>query len=140
MSSRRSEAGGATVELTLLTPLLLLLLVFAVALGRLVEARNQVDGAARDAARAASIMRNPAAASAAAQQTATASLTTGGASCRQAQTSTDTSAFRPGGWVAVTVTCTAALADVAELRVPGAETIKARFVEPIDAYRGVSAP
>lgn len=138
MNRRHDQAGGATVELTLLTPLLLLLLVFGVALGRLVEARNQVDGAARDAARAASIARSPASAVAAAEQTAAASLGSGGASCRQPQTSTDTSAFRPGGWVAVTVTCTADLADVAELRLPGSETIRARFVEPIDIYRSVT--
>ena len=134
----RGEAGGAAIELTLLTPLLLVLLFFAVALGRLVEARNLVDGAARDAARAASLARSPTAAIRAAQQTAAATLGTAGASCREAQTSTDTSAFRPGGWVAVTVTCTADLADLAALRLPGTETIHARFVEPIDLYRSVA--
>ena len=138
MTAPRDERGGATVELTLVTPMLLLLLVFAVALGRLVEARARVDGAARDAARAASISRSPAAAVVAAEQTAAATLAGAGASCRQVLTATDTSAFRPGGWVAVTVTCTADLADVAELRLPGVETIHARFVEPIDQYRGIS--
>lgn len=133
---RRDEAGGATVELTLLTPLLVLLLVFVVGLGRMVEARGLVDGAARDAARAASLARSPQTATLAAQQAASASLAAAGASCRQPSTATDTSAFRPGGWVAVTVTCTAQLADVAELALPGARTISSRFVEPVDTYRG----
>src|SRR5437879_755968 len=100
MTVPRDERGGATVELTLVAPMLILLLVFAVALGRLVEARARVDGAARDAARAASISRSPAAAIVVAEQTATATLASAGASCRQVQTATDTSAFRPGGWVA----------------------------------------
>jgi Flp pilus assembly protein TadG len=137
MTASRDERGGATVELTLVAPMLILLLVFAVALGRLVEARARVDGAARDAARAASISRSASAAIVVAEQTVAATLASGGASCRQVQTATDTSAFRPGGWVAVTVTCTADLADVAELRLPGAETIHARFVEAIDQYRRV---
>jgi Flp pilus assembly protein TadG len=134
----RGEAGGATVELTLLTPLLLLFLVLVVGLGRLGEARSQVDGAARDAARAASLARSPASAAAAARESVSASLAGGGASRRAQQTTPTTSAFRPGGWVAVTVTCTADLTDVAELRLPGSETIRARFVEPIDLYRAVT--
>ncbi len=44
----RAEAGSSTVELVLLTPLLVLFMVFVVALGRLASARAEVDGAARD--------------------------------------------------------------------------------------------
>ena len=47
-----------TVEFVLLGPLLLLLLLFLVLAGRVVEAHGQVDGAARDAARAASLARS----------------------------------------------------------------------------------
>ena len=57
-----------TAELVLVTPLLLLLMLFLVLAGRVVEAHGQVDGAARDAARAASIARSPAEAQAAADQ------------------------------------------------------------------------
>jgi Flp pilus assembly protein TadG len=56
------------VELTLLTPLLLLLLVFVVALGRLAEGRLQVDDAAAQAARAATVAASATGASAVAQQ------------------------------------------------------------------------
>jgi TadE-like protein len=57
-----------TAEFVLLTPLLLALMLFLVLAGRVVEAHGQVDGAARDAARAASLARSPGAAQAAADQ------------------------------------------------------------------------
>ena len=59
---RDNERGSATVELVILTPLLILLLLFVVALGRLAGARIDVDGVAAQAARAASIARSPQAA------------------------------------------------------------------------------
>jgi hypothetical protein len=46
-----------TVEFVVLAPLLLILMLFLVLAGRVVEAHGEVDGAARDAARAASIAR-----------------------------------------------------------------------------------
>jgi Flp pilus assembly protein TadG len=45
------------VEFVFVAPLLLVLMVFLVFAGRVIEAHGQVDGAARDAARAASIAR-----------------------------------------------------------------------------------
>ena len=70
----REETGSVVAELVLLTPLLILVLLFVVALGRLAGARIDVDGAAAQAARAASIARDPATATAMATQTATAAL------------------------------------------------------------------
>jgi Flp pilus assembly protein TadG len=132
------QAGSATVELVLVTPLLILLLLFVVALGRLAGARLQVDGAAGQAARAASLARDPAGAVAAAQQTAAQALAASHVTCQQLDVSVDTAAFRPGGWVAVTVTCAVGLSDMALLHLPGTETIRARFVSGLDVYRGVS--
>ena len=68
------ERGSAAAELVLVTPFLILLLLFAVAAGRLVQARLDVDSAAQQAARAASLARTPAAASAQAIQVARAAL------------------------------------------------------------------
>jgi len=79
----RDERGSVTVELVLLTPLLILLLLFVVALGRLSGARLDVDGAAAQAARAASIARDPTTATAMAQQTATAALGSDHVTCAQ---------------------------------------------------------
>jgi len=129
------EAGGATIELVLCTPLLLGLLMLAVLAGRVAQTRAEVDGAARDAARAASIARDPAAASRAAHQAAAATLGQRGVTCRALTVTTDTGAFRAGGVVAVTITCTIDLADLSLLHVPGSRTVTARFVEPLDAFR-----
>jgi Flp pilus assembly protein TadG len=132
---RADERGGATVELVLLTPLLILVLVFVVALGRLASARLEVDSAAAQAARAASMARDPTTAAALARSLATATLAGHHLSCAPLSVSTDTAAFAPGGWVAVRVSCTASLAGLSLLALPGTQTITSRFVEPLDVYR-----
>jgi Flp pilus assembly protein TadG len=135
---RRDESGSVTAELVLLTPLLILLLLFVVALGRLAGARLDVDGAAAQAARAASIARDPATATAMAQQTATAALGSDDVSCAQLHVSTDTTQFTPGGSVAVTVTCSVSLSDLSGLRLPASESLSSRFVAVIDQYRSAA--
>lgn len=136
---RRSgdELGSATAELVILTPLLILLLLFVVALGRLAGARIDVDGAAAQAARAASIARSPGAASAVAQQTASSALGAQHITCVHLAVSVDTANFTPGGSVAVTVTCGVDLADLTGLHLPGNEAVTSHFVAPLDRYRSV---
>jgi Flp pilus assembly protein TadG len=128
------------VELTLLTPVLVIVLLFVVAAGRLVSARQQVDSAARQAARAASIARSAAAAAEAATSTARAALSAGRISCRSFEVAADVRAFRPGGHVTVEVTCSVALADLALLGLPGTRGITGRFSVTVDRFRGVTAP
>lgn len=53
------ERGSLTVELAVVIPGLILLLLIVALGGRLVEAQGAIDGAARDAARAASLARYP---------------------------------------------------------------------------------
>ena len=132
-----NERGSATLELVLVTPVLLMMLIFVVFLGRLAEARNDVDRAARDAARAASIARSAEDATTAGRTAAQSTLQSGGVSCRNLDVAIDTSRFSAGGDVAATVTCTVDLADVAALKVPGSETLTASFSEPVDVFRGV---
>jgi Flp pilus assembly protein TadG len=134
-----NERGSVTAELVLVTPLLILLLVFVVALGRLASARIDVDGAAAQAARAASIARDPTDATVAAEQTATTALSSDGVTCAHFAVSTDTSAFAAGGAVAVTITCTVDLADLAGLRLPASTTISSRSVSVVDTYREASS-
>ena len=133
----RDESGSVTAELVLLTPLLILMLLFVVALGRLSGARLEVDGAAAQAARAASIARDPATAVAMATQTATAALGSDHVTCGQLTVSTDTAQFAPGGSVAVTVTCHVALSDLTGLRLPASESVTSRAVAVIDTFRSV---
>lgn len=129
------EAGSAAVELTLLTPLLLMFLLVVVALGRMATARADVDGAARDVARAASMARDPFAAQQSSRDVAAATLAERGVTCRSLEVTVDTSAFRAGGWVAADVTCSVDLADLALLRLPGTKAVHARFVAPVDSLR-----
>jgi Flp pilus assembly protein TadG len=132
------EAGSVATELVLLTPLLLLMLLFVVALGRTVSARLEVDGAAAQAARAASIARDPTTASAMAQQAATTALGSDGVTCGNLTVSTDTADFAPGGQVQVTVTCHVDLADLVGLRLPASQSISSTATSVIDVYRAVT--
>ncbi|MGH8996496.1 MAG: TadE/TadG family type IV pilus assembly protein [Acidimicrobiales bacterium] len=135
---RRDESGAVSTELVLLTPLLILMLLFVVALGRLSGARLDVDGAAAQAARAASIARDPATATAMATQTASAALGSDHVTCGQLTVSTNTAQFTPGGSVAVTVTCVVGLSDLTGLRLPASESVSSTATSVIDTYRSIS--
>jgi Flp pilus assembly protein TadG len=132
------ERGSATAELVLLTPLLIAFLLFVVLLGREVSARLQVESAASQAARAASLTRDPASATLAAQQTAAGTLTGSHHTCTRLTVATDTSHFTAAGWVAVTVTCTVNNDELTGLHLPATTTISSRFVEPLDTYRATT--
>src|SRR2546427_5029933 len=94
MTGRRDE-GSAMVELTLIVPALVVMLLFVVALGRISVARGDVDGAARDAARAASIARSRAAAETDAVTAASSTLAGRGVTCRKLDVAVDTTLFKP---------------------------------------------
>lgn len=130
------DRGSAAVELTLLTPLLLVLLLFVVALGRFGQARADIDGAARDAARAASLRRSAPAATAAAQETAQQALSERRITCAELNVDVDTAAFAPGGSVRVEVTCNVLLSDLSLLRLPGSKQMRGHYTAVIDTFRG----
>jgi Flp pilus assembly protein TadG len=132
----RSERGSMAVELAILTPPLVVLLLFVAALGRISQARNAVDEAARDAAREASIARTPDQAHQRAMGRAMDDLASDGISCRAPDIAVDTTNLRPGGSVTATVVCTVGLGDLLLLRVPGARTIRSTAVEVVDIHRG----
>ena len=71
---RPGQRGSISVELAVLAPGLALLLLLVAAGARVVEVQGHIDGAARDAARAASIARSYGQAVTAAQQAAQADL------------------------------------------------------------------
>ena len=123
------------VELAILTVPLVVVLLFVSALGRLSEARNAVDEAARDAARQASIARTPGQAQQLGIQRALDDLAAERISCRASDVAVDTTNLRPGGSVTATVVCTVGLGDLLLLRVPGAKTIASTAVEVVDLHR-----
>ncbi len=130
------QRGAVATELVLVTPLLVVLLLFVAFGGRVVMADGDVDSAARDAARAASIARSAGSAHTAAHTAASAALGGGMAPCRQLAVDVDTGGFRAGGSVSVTVACHVELADLALLGVPGTRTLTGRATAPVDVYRG----
>ncbi len=131
-----ADAGSATVETTILAPLLVMLLLLVVLCGRLVSAQLDLDAAAHSAARAGSIARTPTAATAQAQRTALDTLTTRGLTCGQPRVTVGTGGLQPGGAVTVTISCTVPLSDLTLIAVPGSHTITATSTSPVDLWRG----
>jgi len=132
----RNERGSASVELVLLTPVLVGLLCLTVAFGRIQSARAHIEASARDAARAASLERTAGGARVAGERAASAGLNASGYSCQPLNVAVDTTGFGADATVSATVTCTLSLADVTGMGIPSSRTLTAQFSEPIDRYRG----
>ncbi len=131
----RSAQGSAVVELTIVTPAVVLVMLLVVLAGRMSLASSDVNAAASDAARAASIRQTGGAARVDAQRTAARSLTDRGVTCRGLDVRADTSRLRPAGDVRVRVSCTVRLGDLAPLGIPGSRTITATASEVVDRFR-----
>ena len=87
----QEDRGSVAAEITVITPLLIMLLVFvAVVVHRGVDARLRLDDAAHQAARAASLQRSALAAASAARSTAQSALSGAGVVCRSVQVRTNT--------------------------------------------------
>ena len=135
--SRRSEAGSAAVELTLLTPVLIGLLLFLVAAGRAATSRSQLEAAARDAARAAANARTAPAAERAAIAAAQATIIEGGVACQRLTVSIEGSDLRPGGSAYAQLSCQVSYAGLTGIGLPGSRTISVQFRAPIDTFRAM---
>lgn len=133
---RGDERGSVTTELTLLTPVLIVLLLFVVFCGRLAEARLCIDDAAHQAARAATLARTSTQATAQARSTAHAALRQAGISCHDLSVTAQLGGLRPGSTITVTVTCHVGLADLALLGIPGSTTAEATASSIVDQWRG----
>jgi Flp pilus assembly protein TadG len=131
----QNERGSASTELALITPVLLTLLLLVVSLGRIATARIDVDAAARDAARAAANARSGSQAISFGDEAGRAALEEGSVHCRSLSIEVDTSAFRAGGTVRATVSCTVELATLTGVALPGSRTVTASFLAPVDRYR-----
>jgi Flp pilus assembly protein TadG len=134
----RDDRGTIAVEMAVIAPALLFLMLLVVYAGKVSEADGNVERAASDAARAASLRQHPSDATDDAQSTAAADLASAGVPCLDVTTTVDTDDFDPGGTVTVTVSCEASMADVTLLGVPGRRTFTATAVEVIDTYRSGS--
>lgn len=135
-----SDVGSLTVELAVLAPGLVLLLLLVAAAGRLVEAQSCLDGAARDAARAATLGRSGAQADALARQAALVDL---GAStwCAGGSVRTRVSGFpQPGpsavsgGVVSATVSCEVGMSPFTALGFATRMPLTGRAAAPLDPF------
>jgi Flp pilus assembly protein TadG len=122
--TRRGERGSFSVELAVLAPTLLLVISFIISVGRVTEGRALVQGAARDAARAATINHNGNAAAAAEEAYQQA---TQGADCDPMILNPQVPV--PGGTVTATATC-----RVTTLW--GKQPITRHASSAVDIYRG----
>ena len=129
------ERGTAAIELVLIAPVLMVILLFVVGLGRMAHARQQLESVAADSARAASLERNTHESAAAAKAAAQQSLGQAGVSCTGLNVDVDLGSYEPGGQVKVTVSCKTKLSDVALAGFPGSRTFTATSTVPIETYR-----
>ncbi len=134
----RDERGSIAVEVAVIAPALLFLMLLVVYAGKVSEANGNVERAASDAARAASLRQHPSDATDNARTSAASNLAAAGVPCLTLTTTVDTTDFAPGGTVTVTIHCEASMADVTLLGVPGRQTFTATATEVIDTYRSGS--
>ncbi len=134
------ERGAAAVELVLIVPALMMMVLFAVAGGRVALAHGSVQQAAAAAARTASIARTAGEAHTTSQAVATATLANQGLQCTTSTVSVDTSGFASAvGTVAsvtATVSCTVRLSDLSVPGLPGTVVVTETVTSPLDTYRG----
>ncbi|MFC5180216.1 TadE/TadG family type IV pilus assembly protein [Actinomadura harenae] len=131
---RRDDDGSMSLEMVFATPIVVAFLLLLAGAGRMVDAKSQVDGAARDAARAASTARGAGEAARLGMEAAQADLQGHHWCAGGPQVTTDTSAWGAGGRVAVSITCHVDLSDMAFIGLPGTKSITGKAVAPIDTY------
>ena len=127
-----------TTEFVVLAPIMIVVVLLVVGLGRYAHGKQLVEQAAAAAARAASLTSSSAQAQGRAARAAAGSLADAGLSCTGMTADVDTGNFRPGGVVTVTVTCTADLSGLALSGLPGAATMSATGRVPLEAFREIT--
>ncbi len=138
--NRDRAAGISTLEVVLLAPLVIGFIMVLVCFGVLVNARGNVQGAARDAARMGSLQRDDKSAQDAAQSTAAGEL---GNTCSATPIATQVSskdtqlpdnAFTAGGLFTIKVSCVVSLSGLDWFSL-GDHTITAYSTAPLDTFR-----
>ncbi|RHA43827.1 TadE/TadG family type IV pilus assembly protein [Cellulomonas rhizosphaerae] len=125
-----------SVEIVILVPALLLILMLIVAMGRFVTAQGDVRAATREAVRAATLERDPAAAARAARDAAEAALPES-ADCGPATLSGN---FVAGATITVSLDCSVSWAGLAPIGLTGSTTINEQSSAPLDRYRRTGGP
>ena len=136
---RRDERGSVAIEAAIGVPAFGLFIAMIILGGRVEIAKQSVEAAAYEAARAASIERTQSEAISSGKAAATSSLNDQGLQCATTNVTVNAAAFNaPLGTTAqvtATVTCKVDVADLAIPGLPGTRTITATASSPVDAYR-----
>jgi Flp pilus assembly protein TadG len=133
----RDDTGSLTVELVVLTPVVLLVVLLSLVFGRLAEARQQVVEASRAGAEAAAVLPTVGTAQWVGSINSVINLIGRTHTCANVSISIDTSHFVPGGYVTAHVTCVVLLSDIGFPGLPGSTTVTASATAPLDPYRSV---
>jgi len=132
----RSDRGSSdALGLALIAPAAIGLALVILFLGRGVDSRATAQSAAESAAQAAAQERTPAAAMAAAREIADAMLVDA-STCSDPSISVDTAAFRPGGQVSVTVSCSVSSVGLELINPPDTGPYTATAFATVDPLRG----
>ena len=135
----RNQRGSAAIEAAIGVPAFGLLLTLIVFGGQTTITHQALQSAAADAARSASIARNPEAARTAAHQSAVNGITNQAIGCASVAVTVDTSDFgkQPGvpGSVEVTIACLLDLSDLILPGIPGTRVVRATMSSPLDTWR-----
>jgi hypothetical protein len=119
------------VEIVIMAPVLVAFMLFVVALGRMVWIRGELESAARDAVRAASLERNAAAGENAAD--AVVDQQVGGTTeCPVGELSGD---FAAGGTITYSMVCIVDFEDLGLIGLPGSTEFTFSSDAPLDEFR-----
>ena len=136
----KNERGSASVELVMLTIPIMVLVAFAVFVGRYSALNQDVTSASRDAARAAALRQFPGPAKADGKAAAITTLINSDVSCQVLDIVIDTDYLHPGGTVTARVTCILLLSDISGFGMPGTAVVEAESVTVVDSFRGGEKP
>jgi Flp pilus assembly protein TadG len=130
-----TDRGSMAVEIVILVPMLLMIVVLVVAMGRYVTAEGDAESAAREAVRSASLQRDPASALLAARRAAVAA-TPATLICTPA---TLDGAFVAGGTITAEVSCEVSWANLGLIGLGGVVEVTGSSSAPLDLYRRTGA-
>ena len=135
----QDERGSVAIEAAIGVPAFGLFIAMIILGGRVEIAKQSVEAAAYEAARAASIERTQSEAISSGKSAASRSLNDQGLQCASTSVTVNAAGFNaPLGTTAqvtATVTCEVDVADLAIPGLPGTRTITATASSPVDAYR-----
>jgi Flp pilus assembly protein TadG len=139
VNRRQNERGSAAIEAAVGVPAFALFIGLIMFGGRTATTHEALESAAAEAARSASIARDPESATTDARQAAVTSINNQQVHCTDINVDVDTTDFNkaPGqtGTVRVRLSCRLDLSDLAVPGVPGSRVLSATMSSPIDTWR-----